>query len=126
MVDLAWIQQTWSHTCGTVAVTWSSLTYSDKPRAGVGGVMWSCWVGGRLVGREGPQSHYWRVRMVSRPSSTPRHHILHPESPPTLGRGGAVEHHDLSGERGEVRGERTKAHMTTVRERLTAEYNGGR
>ena len=100
----------------------AGVTYSDKPRAGVGGVMLSCGVGGRLVGRQRPEAHYGRVRLVT--STAPRHHILHPESPPSLGRGAAVEDHDLSGER--VRDVRTEAHMTTVRERLTAEYNGGR
>ena len=73
------------HHTGSVTVTSASLTYSDKPRAGVGGVMLSCGVGRRLVGREGPESHHWRVRMVARPSTSTRHHILHPESPPTLG-----------------------------------------
>ena len=64
------------------SVTSPSLTYSDKPRAGVGGVMLSGGVGRRLVGREGPQAHYGRVRLVTRPST--RHHILHPESPASL------------------------------------------
>ena len=67
------------------------LTYSDKPRAGVGGVMLSCGVGGRLVGRQRPEAHYGRVRLVT--STAPRHHILHPEGSPALGGGGAVKHH---------------------------------
>ena len=82
------------HDTGSVTVTSASLTYSDKPRAGVGGVMLSGGVGRRLVEREGPQAHYGRVRLVvTRPST--RHHILHPESPASLGGAGAVKHHDL-------------------------------
>ena len=79
----------------------AGVTYSDKPRAGVGGVMLSCRVGGRLVGRQRPEAHYGRVRLVT--STAPRHHILHPEGSPALGGGGAVKHHDLLGVGGEVR-----------------------